>query len=288
MDKRILVIGGSGMVGSAIMRRLRHLPNTKVLGTYYTQQDAEDCVLMDLANPLSIGEVFGSFSPQEVYLTAAFTDVDVCEHDTLARKINVDGVRDVVKLANRSKAKICMFSTSYVFDGTQVGGGYSVYDTPHPINSYGLQKMLGEKSVLNDGLDGNIVIRTVGVFGHDEQRKNFGYKVVDNLLMGSKVYAPDDQFMNPIYVEDLASASIRAMELGYMGVMHIAGSEYVSKYDFALDIAQTFELPTADIIPVKSDQLKQLAKRPFNACLRNTMTSEFSYTMGLGRFKDAF
>lgn len=287
MDKRVLVVGGTGLVGSALMRRLEHKSNLKLLGTCYTQVMTDDCVYMEMENPMSIAEIFGQFQPHEVYVTAAITDVDRCENDVSTRKVNVDAIANIVKMANRHKTKIILFSSSYVFDGN-TKTSYTIYDKPMPINEYGRQKFLAERSVLYDGLDGNLVVRTVGVFGKEDARKNFAYKVVDNIMLGNKVYAPDDQYMNPIISDDLASATIRAVELGYNGVLHIAGAECVSKYEFALDIARTFRLDESMIIPVTSDKLHQPAKRPTNACLKNTVTSEYNYLMSLDRFADAF
>jgi len=56
--------------------------------------------------------------------------------------------------------------------------------------------------------------------------------------------------------------------MGASGVYHIAGSERVSRYDFATKIAETLELDKSLIATVKMDGLKVwVAKRPRDSSL---------------------
>lgn len=286
MDKRILILGATGLVGSALMRALETKSDVKILGTYYSQAQ-RGYSYVDMKNLKSLDSVLASFRPNDIYIPAAITNVDLCETDTSARKVNVDAVNFLVEYSLSYPCRLIFFSSSFVFDGKLRDRAYSTYDRPMPLNEYGIQKLLSERAVLGSGAH-NIVVRTVGVFGQDETRKNFGFQVVDNINMGKEMEVANDQFINPILSDDLALSTIRAAELGYVGILHIAGSEEVSKYEFALDIARVFELPSALIKQVPTVGLHKKANRPKNGCLNNSVVSEITYTKSLERFRDNF
>jgi dTDP-4-dehydrorhamnose reductase len=286
MDKRILVLGATGLVGSALMRGFEHKSDVKVLGTYCTQPTM-GYSFVDMREPKSLISLLSMFSPNDIYVPAAMTNVDKCETESSARKVNVDAIDLLVRYSASHPCRIIFFSSSFVFDGQMKDRSYSVYDRPMPLNEYGLQKLISERTVLNASAN-NIVVRTVGVFGPDETRKNFGYQVVDSINMRKIFIAPTDQIINPILSDDLAMSTIRAAEMGYVGVLHVAGSEGVSKYEFALDIAKTFELGTQLIHPTVSKEMHKMARRPVNGCLNNSIAPNFEYFKSLERFRDSF
>jgi dTDP-4-dehydrorhamnose reductase len=52
------------------------------------------------------------------------------------------------------------------------------------------------------------------------------------------------------------------------GLLHIAGAEYLSRYDFALKVAEVFGFDKTEITPIKTESLKQKAKRPSRGGLK--------------------
>jgi dTDP-4-dehydrorhamnose reductase len=51
-------------------------------------------------------------------------------------------------------------------------------------------------------------------------------------------------------------------------VINIAGREYLSRYDFALKIAEKFGLNKENILPIQTSQLHQPAPRPLKGGLK--------------------
>jgi len=60
----------------------------------------------------------------------------------------------------------------------------------------------------------------------------------------------------------LAAASLEAAESDISGILHIAGPDYLSRYDIGKIIARRFKLNQRLIEPVTTYLLKQLAPRP--------------------------
>jgi dTDP-4-dehydrorhamnose reductase len=91
---------------------------------------------------------------------------------------------------------------------------------------------------------------------------NFFTWVLDKLIKGEKIKVVTDQLNNPTLAFDLAKALLELWEIKYTGIINITGYEYLSRYDFALKIAEKFDLKKDLISPVKTEDLKQIAPRP--------------------------
>jgi dTDP-4-dehydrorhamnose reductase len=137
-------------------------------------------------------------------------------------------------------------------------------DVANPINSYGRQKLTVENMILKSKLP-SLIIRTVGVYGEERQKKNFAKQVISTVFKGQKVICPNDQKMNPILSVDLAKITIKLAEK-HTGLWHVAGDTCVTKFEFAKRIAGYFGLGSL-VEGVSTEQMKQIAKRPLNGCL---------------------
>src|SRR5262245_31611826 len=73
------------------------------------------------------------FKPDVVILAGAQANVERCETEPdLARAVNVDGTRNVLKTFASTHATLVYFSTEYVFDGKN--GPYRESDPMNPIS----------------------------------------------------------------------------------------------------------------------------------------------------------
>ena len=78
---------------------------------------------------------------------SAYTNVDRAEtEESIAKKINGDGVRNIALIAKELDAKLIHFSTDYVFDGNS-NIPYKEIDQPNPKTAYGRTKLIGEVEI---------------------------------------------------------------------------------------------------------------------------------------------
>jgi dTDP-4-dehydrorhamnose reductase len=259
---RILVTGASGLLGQALMRKLSEA-GFKTFGIYYEEKRYRNLKKVDIRNAKKLLSVAKTFKPDAVIHTAALTNVDLCEKDKkLAYTVNADGTRNVAFIASKFDAKMIYISTDYVFDGER--GLYKEEDIPNPINYYGFTKYLGEeivKSLCSDF----IIARTSVLYGYEKE--NFVLWVVKKLENNEKIKVITDQFNSPTLNEDLAEQLIKLIEKDFKGVIHTAGRERISRYDFALKIAKVFNLDATNIQACLSSELEWLAKRPRDVSL---------------------
>jgi dTDP-4-dehydrorhamnose reductase len=255
-----LIIGARGLVGSALKRKIpgaiegipveARKPNER-----YT----------DITKYETLFKVFSKDRPDVVYLPAAIAHVDRCEESAGTDVTNVRGALNVLRLCESFNIRFVYFSSSYVFDGKKESP-YTTVDETSPINKYGIQKDAIEKAIYTSELQHYLVIRTVGVYGVERLKKNFAKQVISAIFSGRPVFAPTDQFMNPILSDDLARITIQLVERSKGGLYHVAGDTCMSKYEFAHKIAKQFSLESM-VKPVTTEEMKQKAQRPKNACL---------------------
>lgn len=132
-----------------------------------------------------------------------------------------------------------------------------------------------EKEIVNrEGLQW-LIIRTVGVFGHEGTPKNFVSQVVRGVKENKKIFAPADQTMNPVWSMDLARAAVKLSDRYSGEIFHVAGNKCLSKYEFAINIAYKMKAkkPHELVVGMKSEDMKSnnpntpKAIRPKNGCL---------------------
>lgn len=267
--KKILIIGSNGLLGQKISGLF-------LLSKYYQTLNASiedksyinnaEYIQLDITKREDVFKVVDSFEPDVIINTAAITNVDYCETNReVAWRVNVKGVENLVYAARLSGSKIIHFSTDYVFDGKK--GPYSEDDTPNPISYYGRTKLASENVLKTSGIQFTI-IRTMILFGIAKNvKENFALWVYKNLSDSKPINVVTDQFGNPTLVDDLALAVLRIVEYDKNGLYHIAGKDILSRYQFAIAIADKFKLDKKLIKPIKTNILNQPAPRPLKSGL---------------------
>jgi dTDP-4-dehydrorhamnose reductase len=192
--------------------------------------------------------------------------VELCEIDPIStRRVNVEGLQNLIVVAAEVGAALVYFSSEYVFDG--LNGPYSENDACNPLNEYGRQKFECEQMVVAQ-LNRYIIGRVSGVFNWERRRKNFVVRLIDSLLVGQPVKVPFDQIITPTYAPNLAQGVRQLFEKGQWGLFHMSGSLAMPRTEFAYLIANVFGLNESLIIPTATSELNLHADRPHSAGLK--------------------
>jgi len=93
-------------------------------------------------------------------------------------------------------------------------------------------------------------------------KANFALWIIKSLKAGKQIAVVDDQLGNPTFVSDLAMAMIKAFELNREGIFHVGGGDQLSRYDFAIQAAEVFDLDVSLIKRIKTSDLIQASPRP--------------------------
>ncbi|WP_394833815.1 SDR family oxidoreductase [Pendulispora rubella] len=260
---RVLVIGASGLVGSAFVRRAR-ARGLDVIGSA-RRVFGEATVALDLQDPPALERVLNETAPDIVVIGSAWPHVDGCEEDPArSQRENVDTVRNVVELVDAKRAlsntRIVFYSTDHVFDGAKPGARYVESDPPNPPSVYARHKRAAEELLL--ARENALIVRTAWVFGAELRRKNFVYRVIDLANTGRPLEVPRGQAGCPTWSDWLCESTLSLLGRGMTGVVHLAGRRALTKAEWAEAIVTNLGLPALHVEEVDAAKAGQIAPRP--------------------------
>jgi dTDP-4-dehydrorhamnose reductase len=254
-EKRILIFGGAGILGSALVAEMQPLGFA-----LSAPLEAE----VDITDPSRILEHMKKFEPDTVVNCAAFTKVDECEtKKELAFKVNAEGAGNVAKAATKLGAAVVHISTDYIFNGDKPGE-YVETDAPGPLNFYGKSKLFGEELVRKES-SRHCIIRSSWLFGPGGD--SFVTKIVKKARSGAmQLKVVSDEYGRPTYSKDLAQAIRLAVEKELRGIYHFCNKGRASWFEYAQEV---FELmgKSIEIAPVTAEEYGLPAQRPKNSVL---------------------
>ena len=271
MVKRMLIIGGSGLVGSTLAEYA--CSNYEIHLTY--NRNVIDSAKFSgtkidlLENTSEIINLIKSFKPDFVIHTAAHPSVDLCEIDhKIANRLHVDTTKKITEICKKIDAKLIFFSTDAVFPG-KLNKKYRETDQERPINYYAKTKLMAEKIVMQ-GCKKNIVLRTSVVYGWHKNSR-FTNWILSSLMEKKSVDPHIDQYNTPTLVDNLAEAILRIFEKKISGIYHATGKTCVNRYEFALILAKKFKLNKNLIKSATASTKRQIAPRPTCTCLDSSL-----------------
>jgi dTDP-4-dehydrorhamnose reductase len=275
LDK-LLVIGDTGLVGSKVAS-MAAAAGYESHGTHNARESLiPRSVQLNIVDRNATMSLFEQVRPTAVVNTAALHNVDYCEtHREEAEKVNVEGTRNLTDAAAKYGSRLVHLSTDYVFDG--FAGHYTEEDQPHPLHYYAETKLESEKIASQvpsyaiarpSVIYGWNPLEASGVASSSGKTINFAMFVLDKLTKNEPVKAVRDQYSSPTFADNLAQAILKLARLHENGVFHTAGRTCMSRYEFAVKLAQLFDYHKDLIQPVYTSDFKQAAQRPKNSCLK--------------------
>lgn len=267
MRRKILITGASGFLGGYL---LKFSPKEVLILAQYLKHPIQSKLdniqskKLDLTR-FALDELL-EFRPDVIIHTAAISSIDFCEvNSESAWLVNFETTKKLVDLANKVQSRFIYTSTDSVFDGKK--GNYSEKDNPNPINVYGETKLKSEQYI-SENLSNAVIVRPALFYGIVlNGTPSFTQILLENLKAGKKVNAFTDQYRSPLPVSQLAQAIWELVDLDFCGLIHIGGSERISRYDMGKILCEQFNLPSNLVLPVASSQSNQVAKRPQDCSL---------------------
>jgi dTDP-4-dehydrorhamnose reductase len=270
---RLLVLGRSGQVGSALTQSLQGLGELIAL----------DRTQLDLSNPDAIRTALRELQPQMIINAAAYTAVDAAESDeATAFQINAEAPRVMAEESERLGAALIHYSTDYVFDG----GKQSAWledDAAAPLSVYGRSKLAGEQAITDVG-GTHLILRTSWVYGL--HGKNFLLTMLKLAETRDELAIVDDQVGAPTWavtIADATAAIIRdagepAQLASQSGVYHLCAGGHASWFGFAQAIFSHASVQRKPKLrPITTAEYPTPARRPSNSMLN---TDRFRDTFG--------
>jgi len=262
--KKILITGGSGLLGSyAAVQAVE--AGWETYATYSTHPvEIPGCQMLqvDLRDLEQTVNTIADIKPQVILHTAAIAKPDICEQRRRdAFEINVTGTINVIHACEKVGAHLVHISSDMVFSGDR--NPIHTTDTLSPTSYYGLTKAAAETAIYASDAEWAIV-RTSLIYGPCIFPFNESYsdKVLNSLMSGKPIGAFIDQYRPAIPAWNLADAVLEIADRRLRGIYHVACPEIVTRYQFAIKLAQAFGLDETLIEPVCVDSTRAIAHRP--------------------------
>ena len=266
--KKYLVLGSTGLVGSAFLERYRKSSITA---------GRNNCdYKLDLTVKDQIEKIIKDAPANVVINFAAYTNVDEAEkqkgdHKSPAYILNVQVPVWLAKACRQHHKHFIHISTDYVFEGSQNDHPYLETDTANPVDSWYCQtKRLGEIKVEKafENKDGWTIVRISFPYTDYFNRKlDIARTVIDKLKKRQIYYGVTDEKIKPTHVKEIAQAVNLIAEKQAYGIYHVAGDwpgGFTTPYDFAQKIAAEHNLNASLIKPItfKNFLEARIAPRP--------------------------
>lgn len=270
---RVLVTGGSGQVGQALLAQLPH-------GVECFAPTSSE---MNISCASQVSSLVRDMAPQLIINAAAYTAVDQAESDVdQAFAINQQGVANLAAAAHQVDARVFHLSTDYVFSGDSETA-YTERDGCRPCGVYGASKLAGEQ-VLQQQKINSLILRTSWVFS--QHGNNFVKTMLRLGQTRTELGVVADQQGGPTSANDIASTVWRLAEIpDACGLYHYSGAPSCSWFEFAQqifadaqDLGLIHHLPS--LSPLTTEQYPTPAKRP----ARSVLNCELLYQrFGIGQ-----
>lgn len=234
---RVLLTGATGYLGHHVESQIR----ARGLELVIAGRRAAD-VPLDLADPASIQGALESVEPDLILNLAAVSSVGICETEPdLAER----GNRDAPAVLAGSGLRLLHVSTDLVFGGDRAP--YASTATPDPLNVYGRTKAQGEAAV---DAGGGLVVRLPLLFGPSFD----GCRGATDMIRGEqRVSLYTNEYRTPLHVADAATALVDLLLTDRTGVLHVAGQERVSRWDFGCRFTAVAGIAADHIVPGECD-----------------------------------
>lgn len=267
MKKKVLVTGSNGLLGQKLTDLYVNDTTIELFATgigsnRHPIQEGYTYISLNITDSSELEDVLSTVKPDIVIHGAAMTQVDDCEKEKeKCLDLNVNAVKNLVKLSNKLAFRLVHLSTDFIFDGTKKM--YTEDDIPNPLSYYGWSKLEAEKIIQEKALNWTI-LRTVLVYGKvaDMSRSNIMLWAYNTLKNGTQAKVVYDQYRTPTLAEDLALGCKLAANSTKNEVFNIAGKDFLSIYELVERIAHMYEFSMQNISKVDSISLNQPAKRP--------------------------
>ncbi|MFD4376737.1 SDR family oxidoreductase [Streptomyces sp. NPDC058486] len=222
----VLIIGATGFLGTELVRQAS-VTGRAAAATFNSRPGVASSVPwhhLDLRDPDGVGAVLDAVRP-DVVINASSGDADW--------EVTADGA---VRLAQGTAARgirLLHVSSDAVFSGVRVH--YEETALPDPVTPYGAAKAAGETAVRLLHPDA-VVARTSLIIGDGGSGHE---RLVHELATGRRQGALfTDDVRCPVHVADLAAALWELTASDLTGVLHLAGTDAISRHALGLLVAR--------------------------------------------------
>jgi dTDP-4-dehydrorhamnose reductase/beta-phosphoglucomutase-like phosphatase (HAD superfamily) len=275
---RILVCGGSGLVGKSIMKIFKN-NNIDVIGTF-NKKKSDDLIYIDFLNINEIENEFNKLKPDVCISCIAERENDKCESDwNNIKKVNIDITFNIAKICEKKNIFFIHLSTDYVYDG--ISPPFSPESETNPLQNYGISKLISEKRIISvyKNNDKYLILRIPVLYSDIQYNLNesavtsITYKVINKI----ETFKEDNySIRHPLFIDDLSYFLLNKCICGELRKIHCFYNPYDSytKYNISELIGKILNKNIKNIVPTDHTIYNDVL-RPYDTFLHDKDVEEY-------------
>ena len=230
-NKRILITGAGGFVGSRIAKAMQG--DYEILTPGHKE--------LDITSENDIDEFIRKTEPDVILHLAALSNTGYCEeHPEESFLVNVTGVENIAKAAARHGSKMVFFSSDQIYNGNKESGLLSEEVPVAPENHYGRHKLLAEERAMNICSD-CVALRATWMYDAEipgmKTHNNFVLNFRNALKNGNSLRFATRESRGITWIEEVVKNIPYTFDLPG-GVYNFGAENHLNTYETALEYAR--------------------------------------------------
>lgn len=236
MSSQSLVLGASGFLGSYFCYS-KNAPLQQFRKR--TNQDINSKIYIDPWDFNQMQEAVTVHNINSIVNCIAVADIDLCEKDPeIAFKVNSVYPYELAKFCRDTGIYLVHVSTDSVLEDDN--SLKSEMSPTSPKSIYGKSKLKGEEAVRS--ISSNFAVARVNFYGSSPKKNSLFDYFYNSLSSGLGANGFSDVTFSPLYVLDTVEALMLLVERKFGGLIHLGGSQSITKYDFAIEVAKHLKI----------------------------------------------
>ena len=272
---RVVLTGASGQLGDYLLERLlkEGFEVSAWSGSDLGTRSGVALRPVELTDVGLVERVLKEVDPAVIIHAGAIASVEVVRRDpSRGAEVNVAATGRLADWCARHGRQLVFTSTDMVFDGTKPWWKES--DAPNPLSEYGRTKVRAEAIVRE--VPGALTIRLSLMYGPSRSvRPTFFDKTIAALRRGEPQTFFRDEFRTPIALWTAAEAIVSLVREQTFGVIHLGGSERLSRFEFAGKVANALGVDANLVRGNLQSEVPATEPRPADLSLDTTRLSEW-------------
>lgn len=222
--EKVLVLGGSGLVGRAIINELRKYNKFQIYATYFQNPlllSNEKSFKLNIEDESNIREILDTLNPQIVIS---------CLRGDFAKQLILH--RKAAEYLRENGGRMYFFSNTNVFDDDLSTPHYEE-DLPSSCTDYGKYKIECEKVITEILQDNACILRIPQVWGKEAPRMK---QVLKLLNSNEKVVVYPRLFINTNTDVSIAKKLSYIIERNLNGIFHLASEDIINYKEFYCEL----------------------------------------------------
>ncbi|OPJ58056.1 sugar nucleotide-binding protein [Clostridium oryzae] len=228
--KKVLILGGSGLIGKAIAEEMRGNEQLDVYGTYNS-----NLTVLDKNKSLKLN--IEDLADTQHILTAVQPEIVIsCIRGEFDKQLIFH--RKVAEYLNENGGKLYFFSTTNVFDGDTSKPHYEE-DKPNSITDYGKFKIACEDMLMNILHQNACILRIPQVWGKESPRMK---QLIDAQRNKKKIKVYSGIFVNTNTDVCIAKKTCYIIDKDLKGIFHLSADDMMDYKDIYNQLVLKLEL----------------------------------------------